>query len=650
MLQELIKMKDVFMENNEMSIITEHDVYLFKEGSHFELYSKLGSHVDPFENGPKGTFFAVWAPNALKVSVIGNFNEWDNGKDLLRSRNDGSGIWEVFIPGLGENCIYKYHIWSSYSGYEVDKSDPFAFYCQVPPATASVTKRLGHQWQDSEWMKKRKDKNSLASPFNVYEFHPGSWRRKGEDGNRYITYLELADELPGYLKEMGYTHVEFLPVMEHPFYGSWGYQTTGYFAPTSRYGAPEDLMYLVDQLHQNNIGVILDWVPSHFPSDEHSLGYFDGTHLYEHSDPKKGFHPDWKSCIFNYGRREVVNFLISSAIFWLENYHADGLRIDAVASMLYLDYSRKDGEWIPNKYGGRENIEAIYFLRRLNEAVYAKFPDVQTIAEESTSWPMVTRPVSVGGLGFGMKWNMGWMNDTLKYFSTDPVFRKYHHDKITFSIMYAFSENFMLSLSHDEFVYGKRSLLEKMPGDDWQRRANLRLLLGYMYAHPGKNLLFMGCEIGQKKEWDHECGLEWQLLDLPEHEGLLRWAREINFLNFYNPELYEKDFEHEGFRWVDCSDSEQSILSFLRQGNDKGSWILVVCNFTPVARHNYRLGVPDGGLWRELLNSDGREYGGSGQGNLGGVRSVTVPSHGMKQSVLMTLPPLGIVFLTNKQD
>jgi 1,4-alpha-glucan branching enzyme len=631
------------------TLITEHDIYLFKEGSHFDLYEKLGAHPDPFDDGRKGTFFAVWAPNAVKVSVIGDFNGWDKVANPMVPRDDGSGIWEAFIQNAGDGDCYKYHICSAYEGYEVDKSDPVAFFTQKPPLTASVIRKLDYSWQDSAWMKERKDRNSLSAPFNVYEFHPGSWRRKENEDNRYLTYRELAEELPEYLHKMGFTHVEFMPVMEHPFYGSWGYQTTGYFAPTSRYGSPEDLMFLVDCLHQKGIGVILDWVPSHFPSDEYGLVYFDGSHLYEHADPKKGFHPDWKSCIFNYGRKEVVDFLISSALFWLDRYHADGLRIDAVASMLYLDYSREEGEWIPNEYGGRENLEAISFLRRMNEAVYSRFPDVQTIAEESTAWPMVTRPTSVGGLGFGMKWNMGWMHDILDYMSKDPVYRKYNHDKLTFSLLYAFNENFMLSISHDEVVYGKGSLLNKMPGDDWQKRANLRLLLGFMYGHPGKNLLFMGSEFGQRSEWDHERGLEWYLLDSAEHKGLLEWTRELNILASSNPQLYEKDFVPEGFRWVDCSDSEQSIISFLRKGSEPNSWILGVCNFTPIPRHNYRIGVPQAGFWKELLNSDGKEYGGSGQGNLGGTDTVPVPYHGMNQSIVVTLPPLAIVFFSGQQ-
>ncbi|MBU4148956.1 MAG: 1,4-alpha-glucan branching protein GlgB, partial [Candidatus Omnitrophica bacterium] len=502
-----------------------------------------------------------------------------------------------------------------------------------------------YKWSDQEWMKERGRHNNLSAPMSVYEVHFGSWRRVPEDNNRSLSYREMAHQLADYVKDMGFTHVEFLPLMEHPFYGSWGYQTVGYFAPTSRYGTPQDFMYLVDHLHQNGIGVILDWVPSHFVSDEHGLVYFDGTHLYEHSDPKKGYHPDWNSYIFNYGRREVVNFLISSAMFWLDKYHVDGLRVDAVASILYLDYSRKEGEWIPNEYGGRENLEAISFLKRFNEAVYVNFPDTQTMAEESTAWPMVSRPTYVGGLGFGMKWNMGWMHDTLYYFSQDPVFRKYHHDQLTFSIWYAFWENFMLSISHDEVVHGKRSLLDKMPGDGWQKFANVRLLLGFMYAHPGKKLLFMGSEVGQWDEWNHDGSVEWHLLQYERHRGIQRWLKDLNRVYKNEPALYEMDFENSGFRWIDASDWEQSIVSFIRRGRTTRGTILVVCNLTPVPRYNYRVGVPSAGFWEEILNSDSEEYWGSGHGNFGGVETTPVPTHGMRNSVSLTLPPLGIIVL-----
>jgi 1,4-alpha-glucan branching enzyme len=629
------------------SFLTDQDIYLFKQGNHFKLYEKLGAHPVTV-SGEKGTLFSVWAPNAEKVSVMGDFNGWDKNSHHLRMREDGSGIWEGFIPGVGAGSAYKYHIVSRYHNYRVDKGDPFSFYWQPPPQTASVVWPLDYEWNDDEWMEHRNSSNSLTGPMSIYEVHPGSWRRVPEEGNRSLTYREMAEYLPGYLKEMEFTHVEFLPVMEHPFYGSWGYQTVGYFAPTARYGSPQDFMYLVDVLHQNGIGVILDWVPSHFPGDEHGLVYFDGTHLYEHEDPQKGFHPDWKSYIFNYGRYEVRNFLISSAIFWLEKYHIDGLRVDAVASMLYLDYARKKGEWIPNKYGGNENIDAIDFLKRFNEMVYADFPDVQTIAEESTAWPMVSRPSYVGGLGFGMKWNMGWMHDTLDYISTDPVFRKYHHNQLTFSIWYAFFENFVLPLSHDEVVHGKGSLFGKMSGDEWQKYANLRLLFGYMYGHPGKKLIFMGGELAQWKEWNHDESLEWHVLQYPFHQGIHRWVKDLNHLYRTEKALHELDFQGEGFEWIDFHNWEQSIISFLRKGKSTGEMVLVVCNFTPVLRYNYRMGVPMGGFWREVLNSDAQIYGGSGHGNMGGVEATPVPADRRNLSLSLTLPPLSILFFKNE--
>lgn len=630
------------------SLLTDHDIYLFKEGNHFRLYEKLGAHRITV-NSVQGVQFGVWAPNAEKVSVIGDFNDWNKGTHMLRQRDDASGIWEGFIPGIGSGTVYKYHIISRYHNYQADKGDPFAFSWLVPPQTASVVADLTYEWNDKEWMLNRSRANSLSSPFAVYEVHPGSWRKVPEDNNRFLTYREMAEYLPAYVREMGFTHVEFTPVMEHPFYGSWGYQTVGYFAPTSRYGSPEDFMYLIDRLHQAGIGVILDWVPSHFPDDEHGLVYFDGSHVYEHADPKKGYHPDWNSYIFNYGRHEVQAFLVSNAVFWLDKYHVDGLRIDAVASMLYLDYSRKEGEWIPNKYGGNENIEAIAFLKKLNEEVYREYPDIQTIAEESTAWPMVSRPNYLGGLGFGMKWNMGWMHDTLDYFSNDPIFRKYRHNQLTFSIWYSFFENFMLSLSHDEVVYGKGSLINKMPGDVWQKCANLRLLLGYFYAHPGKKLLFMGGEFGQWREWAHEDSLDWHLLEDPGHQGIQRWVQHLNILYRHEPALYELDFEHTGFEWIDCSDWEHSIISFLRKGRSHRERILVVCNLTPEPRYNYRMGVPSGGFWKEVLNSDAREYGGSGHGNLGGLEASPVPFHGKYYSISLTLPPLGILFFRNEE-
>lgn len=644
-------MDDRFMKKEgvlyNITLITDHDVYLFKEGSHFNLYNKLGSHIVS-QNGLEGTYFALWAPNAKQVSVMGDFNQWNKESHPLKVRWDGSGIWEGFIPGVSKGEAYKYHLISRNSSYGVDKGDPYAFRWECPPKTASMVWDLHYDWGDGEWMMNRHRFNGLDAPFAIYEVHLGAWRRVPEEGNRFLTYREMAPYLVEYVKEMGFTHVEFLPVMEHPFYGSWGYQTVGYFAPTSRYGTPQDFMYLIDQLHQNEISVILDWVPSHFPDDEHGLAYFDGTYLYEHADPKKGFHPDWKSYIFNHGRNEVRAFLISSALFWLDRYHVDGLRVDAVASMLYLDYGRKDGEWIPNEYGGRENTQAITFLERFNEAVYRAHPDVQTIAEESTAWPMVSRPTYVGGLGFGMKWNMGWMHDTLDYFSKDPIFRKYHHNQLTFSIWYAFFENFVLPLSHDEVTYGKGSLIGKMPGNEWERMANLKLLFGYMYGHPGKKLLFMGGEFGQWREWVHEESLEWHVLQYPSHQEIQRWVKDLNHLYRIESALYELDFRQEGFEWMDFHDWEGSIVSFLRRGKSTKDIFLVVCNFTPVPRYNYRMGIPRGGFWREVLNSDAMIYGGSGYGNFGGMEATSVPSHGRHHSLSLTLPPLGVLFLKNE--
>lgn len=621
----------------EVSLLTDFDLYLFNEGSHFHLYEKLGAHPLTVD-GTSGVYFAVWAPSAKAVWVMGDFNGWQKESHPLRPRGS-SGIWEGFVPGSKVGQRYKYHILSHYGGWRGEKADPMGFMHETPPGTASVIWDLSYQWGDQGWMRTRWEKNSLGAPISVYEVHLGSWRRK--DG-RFLGYREIAHELAEYVQWMGFTHVEFLPVMEHPFYGSWGYQITGYFAPTSRYGTPQDFMYLVDYLHRQGIGVILDWVPSHFATDGHGLGFFDGTHLYEHQDPRKGVHPDWNSFIFNYGRHEVRSFLISSACFWLEKYHVDGLRVDAVASMLYLDFSRKDGEWIPNVYGGRENLEAIYFLRRLNEEVYRRFPDVQTIAEESTAWPMVTRPTYIGGLGFGLKWDMGWMHDTLRYFSYDPVFRKYHHELLTFRLLYAFNENFLLPLSHDEVVHGKGSLFQKMPGDRWQKFANLRCLYGYMYAQPGKKLLFMGQEFGQPYEWNHEEGLPWYLMDDPMHRGLALWVRDLNALLRSERALYELDFSPDGFQWVDFSDWEKSIVSFLRKAH--GSQLLCVFNFTPVPRYSYRIGVPTGGFWKELLNSDSGIYGGSNLGNCGGVWAEPWPMHGMPYSLNLTLPPLSALF------
>jgi 1,4-alpha-glucan branching enzyme len=635
------------MSYDRLSLFTDQDIYLFKEGSHFNLYDKLGSHPLSLDE-VKGVYFAVWAPNAETVSVVGDFNQWETESHHLKMREDGSGIWEGLIPGVSHGDVYKYHIVSKYNHYRVDKGDPYAFRWECPPKTTSMVWDLQYDWGDGEWMKNRHRLNALDAAFAIYEVHLGSWRRVPEEGNRFLTFREMATYLVEYVKEMGFTHVEFLPMMEHPFYGSWGYQAVGYFAPTGRYGTPQDFMYLIDQLHQKGIGVILDWVPSHFPDDEHGLVYFDGTYLYEHADPKKGYHPDWKSYIFNYGRNEVKAFLTSSAFFWLKKYHMDGLRVDAVASMLHLDYGRKEGEWIPNPLGGKENIDAITFIKQFNEAISKDHPDVQTIAEESTAWPMVSRPVYVGGLGFGMKWNMGWMHDTLEYFSKDPFYRKYHHYQLTFSIWYTFFENFILSLSHDEVVYGKGSLIQKMPGDDWQRFANLRLLLGYAYGHPGKKLMFMGAEFGQWNEWYHETSLDWHLLQYPLHQGVQKWVRDLNLCYRAEPAIYELDFGQEGFEWVDFRDWEESIISFLRRGRGADDIFLVVCNFTPVPRRNYRVGVPRGGFWKEVLNSDAGIYGGSGHGNFGGVEATPVPAHGKYHSLSLTLPPLGVLFLKSE--
>jgi 1,4-alpha-glucan branching enzyme len=630
-----------------MTMLSDDDLFLFNEGAHYRLYDKLGAHLLTVD-GVKGTYFAVWAPNAKQVSVIGEFNGWDKSSHPLRPKGQ-SGIWEGFIPGVAKGTLYKYYLISHRRGYRVEKADPFAFYDETPPKTASVVWDLDYSWGDQQWMEKRRAHNALDAPISIYEVHLGSWRRVPEEGNRHLSYRELAPKLAEYVEQLGFTHVEFLPVMEHPFYGSWGYQTTGYFAPTSRYGTPQDFMYLVDYLHQHDIGVILDWVPSHFPNDEHGLGYFDGTHLYEHGDPRQGIHPDWNSFIFNYGRDEVRSFLLSSALFWLDKYHVDGLRVDAVASMLYLDYGRKEGEWIPNKYGGRENLEAIAFLRRFNEAVYKESPGVQTIAEESTAWPIVSRPTYLGGLGFGLKWDMGWMHDTLEYMTKDPIYRKYHHNNLTFRLIYAFFENFVLPLSHDEVVHGKGSLLAKMPGDDWQKFANLRLLLGYMYAQPGKKLLFMGGEFGQWREWAHDESLEWHLLQYLPHSGLQQWISALNRFYRGQPALYELDFDSAGFEWVDCNDVEHSVLSLMRKRRSSDNPLVVVCNFTPTTHSNYRIGVPQPGFWRELLNSDARAYGGSGQGNLGGVEAAPIPLHGRPCSLTVTLPPLSTVFFKSSQ-
>jgi 1,4-alpha-glucan branching enzyme len=645
--QKVDETREVQGISYDVTRLSDDDLFLFNQGSHYRLYEKLGAHPTSID-GVEGAYFAVWAPNARQVSVIGDFNRWNKSSHQLRPKGK-SGIWEGFIPGIGNGTLYKYYIVSHHRNYRVEKADPFACFNEIPPKTASVIWNLDYNWEDREWMEKRREKNALDAPISVYEVHLGSWRRLPEDGNRSLSYRELAPQLAEYVQQTGFTHVEFLPIMEHPFYGSWGYQTTGYFAPTSRYGTPQDLMYLVDYLHQHGIGVILDWVPSHFPSDEHGLGYFDGTYLYEHEDPRQRIHPDWDSLIFNYGRNEVRSFLFSSALFWLDKYHIDGLRVDAVASMLYLDYGRKEGQWIPNEHGGRENIEAIDFLRRFNQAVYREYPDVQTIAEESTSWPMVSRPTYLGGLGFGLKWDMGWMHDTLDYMSRDPIYRKYHQNNLTFRMIYAFFENFTLPLSHDEVVYGKSSLLGKMPGDDWQKFANLRLLLGYMYVQPGKKLLFMGGEFGQWREWAHDESLEWHLLQYPLHSGLQRWVSDLNHLYRSHPALYQVDFDQAGFEWIDCNDVEHSVVSLIRRGRYPEDSIVIVCNFTPLTHSNYQIGVPQLGFWKEIINGDAVKYGGSGQGNMGGVEAAPIPLHGRPYSMTFTLPPLAAVFFKHTE-
>ena len=617
------------------SPLTEHDIYLFREGTHAALGDKFGCQLTE-----RGAHFAVWAPNASAVAVVGDFNDWNAAAHPLRPRGDSSGVWERFVDGVTQGACYKYRI-TAHDGAQFDKADPFAFFAELPPLTASRAWRLDHEWHDADWMAQRRERNALAAPMSIYEVHLGSWRRR--DG-RFLSYREAADELAAYVLDTGFTHVELMPISEHPFYGSWGYQCTGYLAPTARYGSTQELMVLVDTLHRHGIGVILDWVPSHFPNDAHGLARFDGTALFEHEDVRQGFHPEWNSLIFNYGRNEVRAFLLSSARHWLQRYHFDGLRVDAVASMLYLDYARKEGEWVPNRHGGRENLEAIDFLRKLNELIYQEFPDVQMIAEESTAWPMVSRPTWLGGLGFGMKWNMGWMHDTLNYVREDPVYRKYHHDRLTFSLVYAFNENFVLPLSHDEVVHGKGSLIGKQPGDTWRQFAGQRLMFGYMWAHPGKKLLFMGGEFGQRREWTHEGELEWGALQHAEHAGLLQWVRDLNRVYRAQPALWQVDFEPAGFQWIDASDREASVFSFVRRARD-GALVLVVCNFTPVPRTNYVLGVPRAGYWREIANSDAQIYGGSGVGNFGGVASNPAPAHGQMHSVTLTLPPLAALWL-----
>jgi 1,4-alpha-glucan branching enzyme len=629
-------------KTTRLTRLTADDLHLYNEGTLQRVYDKLGAHPCTM-NGVAGTYFAVWAPNAREVSVVGDWNGWDARTQPLSAR-ESSGIWEGFLPHVKQGDHYKYHIKSHHAGYEVNKADPVGFHHETPPRTASIVWPLDYEWNDGDWMRKRHQRNGLSSPISIYEVHLASWMRVPEDHDRSLSYRELAPKLVEYVQRVGFTHVELLPIMEHPFSGSWGYQVTGYYAPTSRFGTPQDFMYLVDHLHQNGIGVILDWVPAHFPSDEHGLGYFDGTHLYEHADPRLGFHPDWKSCIFNYGRNEVRSFLLSSALFWLDKYHADGLRVDGVASMLYRDYSRKAGEWIPNEYGGRENLEAVSLLRDINTAVYANFPDVQTIAEESTAWPLVSRPTYVGGLGFGLKWDMGFMHDTLAYMEHEPVHRKFHHNELTFRSIYAFQENFVLPLSHDEVVHGKGSLVGKMPGDEWQRFANLRLLYGYMFATPGKKLLFMGGEFGQVAEWNHDASLEWHVLQYPLHAGVQRLMTDLNRLYRAEPALHQRDTEPSGFEWIVGNDSEQSVFAFLRlsEGHEP---VLAVFNFTPVPRYGYRVGVPQPGTYVELVNTDANLYGGSDLGNGGRVHADSEPCHGRQHSLVLTLPPLAALWL-----
>ena len=625
-------------------LLSDFDLHLLGEGTHYNSYEKLGAHLKTVQ-GVRGAHFAVWAPNARRVSVVGNFNNWDGRVHPLRSRG-ASGIWELFIPGVTEGMIYKYEILPHKGPPLPLKADPYGFSGELRPKTGSVVANLdGFSWNDAKWIAERAQRNWLDAPISFYEVHLGSWQRVPEEGNRWLTYGELGDRLIPYVKQMGFTHIELLPVMEHPFDGSWGYQTLGYFAPTSRFGAPRDFMQFVDRCHQAGLGVILDWTPAHFPRDEHGLAYFDGTHLYEHADPRQGSHPDWGTLVYNYGRNEVQNFLIGNALFWLDKYHLDGLRVDAVASMLYLDYSRKEGEWIPNEQGGRENLAAITFLKRMNEAVHTRYPGVLTVAEESTSWPLVSRPTYAGGLGFSLKWNMGWMNDTLKYFEKDPVYRKYEHNRMTFSMLYAFTENFVLPLSHDEVVHGKRSLLHKMPGDSWQQFANLRLLCGYQFAHPGKKLLFMGSELAQRAEWNHDASLDWHLLEYKPHRGIRNLVAELNRLYSADGSLHEVDFDWQGFEWIDCNDADSSVLSFLRRARDPGDFLVVAANFTPVVRESYRVGVPEPGYYRELMNTDSAYYGGSNVGNLGGVQSEPEPWMERPHSIRLVLPPLAVVYL-----
>ena len=621
-------------------IMGEMDLYLFSEGQHWRLFDKFGAHLRTIDGDP-GTYFAVWAPNAQRVSVVGDFNGWDGRVHPMRKLL-GSGVWELFIPGVQEGTHYKFEIRTPQGGLLL-KSDPFAFFNQHGLSTSSLVYNLDrYKWSDADWMEARPKRDWPKSAISIYEVHLGSWRRRADEGNRHLSYLELAETLVPYVVDLGYTHIELMPIAEHPFEGSWGYQVTNYYAPTSRFGNPDELRHFIDACHQAGIGVIVDWVPAHFPKDAHGLAEFDGTDLYEHMDPRQGEHQDWGTLIFNFGRNEVRNFLIANALFWLEKYHIDGLRVDAVASMLYLDYSRKEGQWIPNVYGGRENLEAIYFLKRFNEVCYEKHPGIMTIAEESTAWPSVSRPTYLGGLGFGLKWNMGWMHDFLEYMSLDPIFRRFHHNNITFSLLYAFQEHFVLVLSHDEVVHGKRSLLSKMPGDEWQKFANLRMFYAWMYGQPGKKLLFMGGEFGQWHEWNHDQSLDWQLLDQPRHDGLRRLVQHLNHVYKNEPALWDQDDSYDGFEWIDFHDADNSVVAFMRKSR-KGDVIAFVVNATPLVRFNYRLGVPHAGYYREIINTDGETYGGSNVGNLGGTNSESVPWMAREQSILIHLPPLATV-------
>jgi len=629
---------------NAGSFLTDFDLYLIGQGTHERAYEKMGAHLIEM-NGEKGVHFAVWAPNARQVYLMGDFNNWHGESHPMHSSD--SGIWTLFVPGLAEYAVYKYRVVSQ-RGESFDKADPYGFAMEQRPKTGSVVADLDrYQWGDSEWVNGRTRHQAFDRPISIYEVHLGSWRKVPDEqwGTRYLSYRELAAELIPYVSELGYTHIELLPITEHPLDASWGYQVLGFYAPTSRFGPPEDLMYFIDQCHQHNIGVILDWVPAHFPKDGSGLNYFDGTHLYSHADPRQGEHQDWGTLIFNYGRNEVRVFLISNAVFWLEKYHFDGLRVDAVASMLYLDYSREEGEWVPNEYGGRENLAAVSFLRKTNEVVHGLFPGVLTIAEESTAWPMVSRPTYMGGLGFSLKWNMGWMHDTLKYMSKEPIYRRYHHNDVTFSLLYAYTENFVLPLSHDEVVHGKGSLLNKMSGDEWQKFANLRAYYGFMWGHPGKKLLFMGGEFAQWQEWNFSTSLEWAALTAPTHQGVQRFVKDLNYLYQNEPALYEDDFEWTGFTWIDANDSDNSVFSFMRNAKSRPEFVVVVTNFTPVPRHNYRVGVPKSGYYREILNSDSAHYGGSNMGNDGGRTTEDIPWHGHAQSLSLTLPPLATIML-----